>query len=73
MSYGTVKEDAYRQTGNYVGRILKGERPGIAWCSPPGSQFVINLKSAKTLSLNFHQHFCSRRRGDRINLLHCII
>jgi putative tryptophan/tyrosine transport system substrate-binding protein len=52
MSYGAVTFDLNRHAGTYVGRILKGEKPGdIPVLRANKFELFINLKTAKAMGI----------------------
>ena len=61
MSYGTSDTDALRRGGLYVGRILKGEKPGEMPIEMPTKyELVINFATAKALGLALPHSLLSR-------------
>src|SRR5262245_40777181 len=56
ISYGPNTIDPYRRAAGYVDRILKGEKPAdMPVQAPTKYELVINLKTAKSLSLDVPQ------------------
>lgn len=52
MSYGPNTDAAYRRVAYFVDRILKGAKPGeLPFEQPTQFEFVVNLKTARSLGL----------------------
>jgi putative tryptophan/tyrosine transport system substrate-binding protein len=60
MSYGIDLLEGYRQVGVYTARVLQGTKPGdLPIVEPTKFEFVINLKTAKSLGIRLSSDLLS--------------
>jgi putative tryptophan/tyrosine transport system substrate-binding protein len=65
LSYGNDTEDNFRRAATYADRILKGAKPSeLPVQAPVMFELVINLKTAKALSLDVPWQL--QQRADRV-------
>ncbi len=71
ISYGSNNVELFRLAAGYIDRILKGEKPAdLPVQTATKYELVINLKTAKALSLDVSRITTrTRRRGDRMKRL----
>ena len=61
LSYGIDRVDIFRRAASYVDRILRGAKPGdLPVQFPTKFEIVVNLKTAKALSLTVPQSIILR-------------
>jgi ABC-type uncharacterized transport system substrate-binding protein len=67
LAYGPDIADLHGRAATYVDKILKGARPGeLPFQQPVKLELVINLKTAKALSLRIPSSLLGRRPRARL-------